>query len=147
MKIVINKAGIGLYKLDCAFVMEYAKRKGIELYVYKVVCDYGGNYKFTPYKPDDIIDDLLSLRYFRKPLDKAIFDTLNPDEESEFRPQEIGRTDPILVALVEDYSKLIGDEFNLTVVEVPDDVSCYIDHVGCPPFREIVRENHRVFWA
>ena len=121
MKVIINRC-FGGFGLSHEAVLEYAKRKGIQLYFEKSLCD--------------------SYNYYTVPVEeyKKIKD-VRQGNEKYFSMYNLSRTDPILVQVVEDMGEgANGSCSSLSVVEIPDGISYEIDDYDG---QESIHETHR----
>lgn len=136
MKIVINKCfgGFGLSYKACK---EYLKRQGKECFCYKQ----------TKFKHSEGCDEFQLTdkgRMFHITVTKNLGDvTNNIPDDVHFFDDDIKRTDPDLIAVVEELGEEAnGDCAELSVIEIPDDVEYDInDYDGI----ESVHEIHRVW--
>ncbi len=151
-KVIINKC-FGGYGFDPFTVQKYAEEKGIRLYWYKR--DYSvndGDLKEYMFKiPFGMImkDDGMRIEYValtKDVGDEYIRDWRDEDKmanEFDIEPNDVSRTDPVLISVIEKY----GDQNTHcchapAVVEVPDGVEWMImEYDGF----ETLHEKHRVF--
>lgn len=137
-KIVINVC-YGGFGLSDAAMREYAKRKGIKLYV------------------EGVTNGLLRPIYWIVPESERVkmpfgkdWDDLTEDERHEYSTRhnkeilydrDIPRDDPDLVAIVEEMGEGANDECaDLKIVEIPESVNWYIEEYDG---NEHVAEKHR----
>lgn len=118
-KVVIN-ACYGGFSLSHEGIMEYAKIKGIDLYVYT---QHTYNDPYREAKGEAAQNSMKRLSYFTKPLKDGKY-----DNEAYFGDREIERDDPALVQVVEKIgNKADGWFAKLKVVEIPADAKWEID--------------------
>lgn len=127
MKVVKNDdyGGFGLSPLA---VMEYAKLKGIELFV------YDDNYNRL-YSLEQMEKELYVLYYTKE------FDGNRYANESFFSERDIERNDPCLVEVVEKLGEKANGRFaKLVVVEIPDGIEWEItEYDGWESIEEVHR--------
>ena len=127
MKVVKNDdyGGFGLSPLA---VMEYAKLKGIELFV------YDDNYNRL-YSLEQMGKELYVLYYTKE------FDGNRYANESFFNERDIERNDPCLVEVVEKLGEKANGRFaKLVVVEIPDGIEWEItEYDGWESIEEVHR--------
>ena len=146
MKIILNKC-FGGFGFSPKVYVEYAKRKGIDLFVYdKKYSDdtnksiYEATYFKVPleritsdnYAFINVNDRLFSPHFCTVDLgdsfpndDKQKYDALN---EHSLYLNEHYRTDEVLISIVEDLgSEANGKYADLKIVEIPDDLDYVID--------------------
>jgi hypothetical protein len=143
MKIVINKS-IGGLELSCQAMMEYAKIKGIKLYVYE-----WGNYDFkTDEAANDTIKEIdpllvkqeIFVGYTTKPVKN-----IRELEENYFYENSIERNDLALIEVVEKLGeKANGPNAELKIIEIPDDVKWEIKEGEAGG--EWIAEQHRTWY-
>jgi hypothetical protein len=121
-KIVIN-ACIGWFRLSLFAQKEYCKRKGADVYFYKLT-DIGGYIKI-----DDVSDNSLFVYVLFQDLGEKI-PSIN--DVGCFFCADIKRDDQILIDIIEEFGskKVSGLCGNLKVVEIPDGIEWEIieDH-------------------
>ena len=147
-KIAINTSYDGEFLLSHAAIMEYAKRKGINVwgYVNEEDCncdniDYNKYVEFVP--TENNYDDECRIHYFTKPLENNVWDGRN--NEDYYHPWNIARDDTVLIEILEEMGdKSVLPICKLKIIEIPDDVKWYIG--GNSEFgREEVVEEHRTW--
>jgi hypothetical protein len=136
MKIVINCC-FGGFGLSREAVMLYAKKKGFELCPFT---DKGrnpdGTLDFHKFVPCDGDDGTFLMHYTTKPLKNGKY-----QEGIYLSPDDIERTDPILVEVVQELGdKASGRHANLKIIEIPDGIEYEIDEYDGI---ETVHEAHR----
>ena len=142
-KIVIN-IGVGSFTLSYFGVMEYAKRKGINIFAYKRDRELEGRNRFIRIAGED-----KDLGYERGIIYSTSYNevsgyTSDIFGEGYFDDTVLARDDKDLVAMVEDMGEKVEGKYSeLKVVEIPDDVRWHIsnDDAG----QEWVAENHRTW--
>ena len=128
MKVVINSC-FGGFGLSHEAVMEWARRKGFPLYAF---IEFESH--FVPYKPGDRV---MLIHYSKSALTKEG----KYRKEDYFLESGIERTDPDLVAVVEELGDSAnGDCANLEIVEIPDGVEWTIEEYDG---YESIHEKHR----
>ncbi len=129
MKVVTNRC-YGGFSLSHEAVMLYAKKKGFTLY-------------HTPLKGEDNLFTNYSRKSFTKnpSPNYTVIDRWETPDEAYFSPREIERTDPDLIAVVEELkNQANGSYAKLEVTTIPDGVDYEIDeHDGL----ESIHETHR----
>jgi hypothetical protein len=142
IKIVINSC-YGGFGLSPDGAVAFYKRKGIKAYCFKD--DHSTDYDNRKYLPLDKEDKKEGFLFF------TIFSVPNPNEVDKkelwdkyhLSNYDIKRDDQDLVAVVESLKKKAnGACANLTVVEIPDDVSWSIQEYDG---NEWVAEEHRTW--
>lgn len=150
MKVVVNRC-YGGFGLSYEAVMEYAKRKGFQLYAFADAITKDGHIYFEHYIPYEIPKKEMTINHLKNkktegPLiihySKTPLNTEGKiDRDTYFSDGAIERNDPILVEIVEALGEMAnGGYAELEVVEIPDDVEWEIsDYDGV----ETVEEKHR----
>lgn len=136
MKVVKNNCygGFGLSPLA---ILEYAKLKGIDLFMYKRQFDY------KTFKKVHNLEDIKNSTFGPDYSTKDWGETCTDEEinESYFSIFDIKRDDKALVEVVEKLGDNANGYFsNLKVVEIPDDIEWEIDDYDG---LETIHEKHR----
>lgn len=136
MKIILNKC-FGGFGFSPKVYVEYAKRKGIDLFVYdekhsnKSMFDYETTYFKIPL--DDINYNRLFLPHF---CTMDLGDSFSKNNKQKYDAldrhllylNEHYRTDEVLISIVEDLGSEANGKFaDLKIVEIPDDMDYVID--------------------
>lgn len=144
MKVVKNSC-YGGFGLSTKAKLEYAKRKGFDLYFYKQTkhsFDGEDEDEYVKIDPEEADEEFITCEFKEDLGDKINGKELN--EGDWFHPRDVDRDDPDLVAVVEELGsdKASGQFANLTVKEIPDDIDWHIDEYDG---METIREAHRTF--
>ena len=137
MKIVRNNC-FGGFSLSPLAVMEYAKLKGIELFIYKDINHYPCM-DYVKVNSVEDVKDFLFVYYATKDLgERCSSKELN---DNFFNDRGVERNDPCLVEVVEKLGEKANGRFaELIVVEIPDGIEWDItEYDGL----EKVEEVHR----
>lgn len=139
MKIVINSC-FGGFGLSKAGHKEYLKRKGKEAYFYiqtKYKHRVNGIDEYE--RVDDTTIDGLYTITSTVDLGKTIDES--PNESDRFYDRDLERTDPDLIAVVEELKEKADGQFaKLNIVEIPEGVEWGISEYDG---QETVEEKHR----
>lgn len=142
MKIVIN-SDYGGFGLSVDTVLNYAKRKNLSLYFY----EYAMTEETSFYNKVDAAKarDAFQLFYLTEEIGERIDadDFYGLAEDFIFHVREISRTDPDLIAAIEEVGVEAADRYaKLKIIEIPDDVDYVIQEYDGA---EWVAERHRTW--
>ena len=140
MKIVKNEC-LGGFNLSPKGRVEYLKRKGKSAFFYTQTKykHFDGICEYRKIKPEDadIFTHILTVDL------GDVVNELKYSDDEYFTPQKLERTDPDLIAVVEELGKKAGGIFSdLVVVEIPDGIEWEIDDYDG---METIREKHRTW--
>ena len=124
MKIILNKT-FGGFGVSYRGYELYAKKKGIDLYIYEDSYDFK-NPRYT--RIDDGSWKEFSMHYFTKDFGKVA--QISDEDFNEYclYLNSDCRTDPVLIEVVEELNKGVNSNFaDLRVVEIPDGSYYVID--------------------
>ena len=141
-KIAINNC-YGGFGLSHKAILNYAKRKGIELHAYDDERGEDGSRvpgrdRYLPYVQAEGTDDPWFIYYTTKPIgeDGKIH------EDTYFATHDFNRDDPDLISVIAEMGSKAASGMcaNLKIVEIPDDIEWEIDEYDG---MESIHEKHR----
>ena len=122
-------------------ILNYAERKGIELYAYYdnryATGDIRAKEQFIPYEAKEGEDEPWCIHYSTAPLKDGKI-----DNDAYYSTYDLQRDDPDLIATIEELGSKAasGTCSKLKIIEIPDDVEWEIDEYDG---MESVEEKHR----
>lgn len=122
MKVILNKCYGGFGVSQEAYEL-YAKKKGIELFAYKLDCENGK----PIYKKTDTGSSIFTITFTK---DFGDYIDLSDDSSNEYclELRRGHREDPVLIEVVEELGERANSPFSkLVVVDIPDDMEYEID--------------------
>ena len=143
-QVVINGGGTYGSLLTPKWMVEYYRRKGIDLYVYEWVDEYDNDYIAKIINPNELDDatEIYCPYYLTENVGEVIEDFT---EEIEFKMINVSdmfedREDKVLI----DIAREINNEKLIKIVEIPDDVEYDVVEFDCG-FGEYIAEKHRTW--